>query len=166
MNYLIYIERAAENLQFFLWYRDYSKRFFELSSNEQALAPEWSVEKAEGEAALAQANTPAPKNVSAETAAIFKDTDFAQPKVTVSEYNPFRTPPRTPLRDGRDSTVQSEWSSDDVSTLKSSNKSFHKKAAGAFEAADAKWKPCKHMILQSITRVSINTSTSHNPTVP
>ena len=50
MNYLVYIEHSAENLQFFLWYRDYLKRFDELPPNERALAPEWSAEQAEMDA--------------------------------------------------------------------------------------------------------------------
>ncbi|KAL8295711.1 hypothetical protein RB597_009203 [Gaeumannomyces tritici] len=47
MNYLIYIERAAENLQFFLWYRDYSARFAAAPATDRALAPEWTQGKAE-----------------------------------------------------------------------------------------------------------------------
>ena len=50
MNYLKYIELSAENLQFFLWYRDYVSRFDGLPANEKALSPEWTVEQAEVEA--------------------------------------------------------------------------------------------------------------------
>jgi hypothetical protein len=39
MDYLVYIAFDAENLQFFLWYRDYVKRFNELKRNEQASSP-------------------------------------------------------------------------------------------------------------------------------
>ena len=31
----------AENLQFYLWFHDYSRRFFAASSAEQALSPPW-----------------------------------------------------------------------------------------------------------------------------
>ena len=41
MNYLKYIELSAENLQFYLWLQDYTKRFEQLPSNEKALSPEW-----------------------------------------------------------------------------------------------------------------------------
>jgi hypothetical protein len=41
MDYLLYIERAAENLQFFLWFRGYVQRFDTLNANEKALSPEW-----------------------------------------------------------------------------------------------------------------------------
>ncbi|KAI4215591.1 MAG: hypothetical protein LQ351_002060 [Letrouitia transgressa] len=136
---------AAENLQFFLWYKDYTKRFDNLPETERNLAPVWTVEQAEAEL-LALKDNPAPmKTVSAETAAIFKGTDFAVPKSTVVEVgkgNPFNTPPATP-NEGRDSTGQSEYGwSDTTSTLKSSDKTSHqKKAAGAFDAADVKLQP-------------------------
>jgi hypothetical protein len=41
MDYLVYIEYNAENLQFFLWYKDYVKRFEALSEKEQALSKPW-----------------------------------------------------------------------------------------------------------------------------
>jgi hypothetical protein len=41
MDYLIYIEHNAENLQFFLWYRDYERRFYDLPGKERVLSPEW-----------------------------------------------------------------------------------------------------------------------------
>ena len=39
MDYLVYIAHDAENLQFYLWYRDYVKRFNRLRENEKALSP-------------------------------------------------------------------------------------------------------------------------------
>ncbi|KAF2084385.1 hypothetical protein K490DRAFT_68852 [Saccharata proteae CBS 121410] len=41
MDYLVYVTRDAENLQFFLWYQDYSARFNALKKERQNLAPEW-----------------------------------------------------------------------------------------------------------------------------
>lgn len=41
MDYLVYVEHNAENLQFYLWYQDYCKRFDALPASEKALAPEW-----------------------------------------------------------------------------------------------------------------------------
>ena len=37
----MYISHDAENLQFWLWYEDYSCRFFATSKSEQALSPPW-----------------------------------------------------------------------------------------------------------------------------
>jgi hypothetical protein len=45
MDYLVYIEHNAENLQFYLWYRDYERRFNALPENEKALSPVWIPEK-------------------------------------------------------------------------------------------------------------------------
>lgn len=39
MDYLVYIEHNAENLQFLIWYKNYSKRFEELTPAEKALCP-------------------------------------------------------------------------------------------------------------------------------
>lgn len=42
MGYLLYVSHDAENLQFFLWLQDYTKRFRELPGSDQALSPPWS----------------------------------------------------------------------------------------------------------------------------
>ena len=148
MNYLIYIEHSAENLQFFLWFRDYTRRFTDLTPNERALAPEWSMERAEAELQATQAAQGLKQQISPETAEVFKGTDFAPPGANVLEVksNPFNTPPRTPMGD-RESVAPTEptWS-DQGSTLNGStlgSKSHHKQAAGAFEGADVKWQPCE-----------------------
>jgi hypothetical protein len=39
MDYLFYIEHNAENLQFFLWYKDYCQRFEALPEREKSLSP-------------------------------------------------------------------------------------------------------------------------------
>ncbi len=148
MNYLIYIEHAAENLQFFLWYRDYTKRFLELPESERALAPEWTAAQADAEAVTSQVNASGmKKTMSPETVAMFKGTDFAPgTKATVVEYNgnPFHTPPATPTVD-KDGFTPSEYGwSDDGSTLKSSRQTYAKRTAGAYEGADVKWQPCSY----------------------
>ena len=149
MNYLVYIEHAAENLQFYLWYRDYVKRFEALPASERALAPIWTEQQAEAEALASENKMQGPKMISPETAAVFKGTDFAPPKASVVELkgNPFNTPPRTPNGD-RDSMAPTEpaWS-DTGSTVYSSNKSFQKKAGDAFQGVDLKWQPCMDELL-------------------
>jgi hypothetical protein len=135
MNYLKYIELSAENLQFFLWFRSYAKRFNELPENEKALSPEWFGDR--------ETETPArPKQLSPETAAVFKGTDFAtESRATESEKNnPFFTPPRTPnsdlKRDGGESL-----DSYDVSLTSGAKTDHAQRATGAFENAGLKWKP-------------------------
>lgn len=158
MNYLIYIELAAENLQFFLWYNDYVRRFELLPENERKLAPIWTAEQAEAQA-LAIKDNPAPmKTISPETAAIFKETDFGAPKATVVEMgrgNPFNTPPMTPNNGERDSVAPSEYPwSDNASTLRSTFKApYATKAAGAFDAADVKLQPCESKSCHTISLI-------------
>lgn len=139
MNYLKYIELSAENLQFFLWYRDYVNRFDGLPANEKALSPEWTVEQAEAEAMAAQVQV-RQKVVPPEAAAAFKGTDFANElRVTEAEkVNPFYTPPGTPGEGKRDgsSVEASEYEST------AAGKVDHQgRAEGAFENAGLKWKP-------------------------
>jgi hypothetical protein len=144
MDYLIYIEHAAENLQFFLWLRDYTKRFSELPAGERALAAEWTLGKSEVEASNAQSPGGLPRKVAPETAAIFKGSDFAnEGRSKTEEPNPFNTPPCTPGDMEKNSTAATTVVSDGSSTLKSSHPNFAEKAAGAFENADLKWQPCK-----------------------
>ena len=47
MDYLVYIEHNAENLQFYLWYKDYVRRFGTLSGNEKKLSPVFNVDVSE-----------------------------------------------------------------------------------------------------------------------
>jgi len=78
MNYLLYIERSAENLQFFLWYRDYVRRFAAAKTADLALAPEWT-QAMEDEAAVRVKKEHADKVRKAPrggAAGIFHGTDF------------------------------------------------------------------------------------------
>ena len=150
MNYLIYIELAAENLQFFLWFRDYLKRFQELPDKEKALSPEWIPERNEFEK-----DRPA-KKISPDAAAIFKGSDFANgPQVSVKEYNG-ANPFSDSANSDRESTFpgsESGW--DEKSTLQSSHgrADYHRKAVETFQAAGIKYQPCEHQaILTSLKR--------------
>lgn len=138
MNFLKYIELSAENLQFYLWFRDYSKRFNELPASEQGLSPKWTGDKSNTE------TKPAPKIVNADAAAILAASDFGNDvKVDESEKggsNPFFTPPRTPNSVERQEGAQSFDSYDDSSTGRVDHS---KRADGAFESAGLKWKPRK-----------------------
>lgn len=141
MNYLKYIELAAENLQFFLWYRSYAKRFSELPEKEKVLSPVW-IEDHDAEAPSR------PKRINTEAAAIFQGTDFANdPKSPDgtdegSKSNPFFTPPHTPNSDTKRDGAES-LDSYDPSMTSTARTDHGKRASGAFESAGLKWKPCK-----------------------
>jgi hypothetical protein len=135
MNFLKYIELSAENLQFFLWYRDYSKRFNELPESETALSPEWTGSQPNGDAQRLSRKVP-------EAAAILEGTDFASEKTVKrsdkrNSNNPFFTPPHTPTSDSH--RQESLDSYDESMTTGRVNHS--ERAAGAFGDAGLKWKP-------------------------
>lgn len=141
MNYLKYIEHAAENLQFFLWFRDYSARWQNLPASEKALAPEWTRTQAEAEAAGNISNRP--KRVNPQVAAVLKDTDFADgpPKRLVDRADPFNTPLKTPEDEKRD--MMSDYGSSTDETSFGSDRTHRSLAQKAFDDAGMKWKPCE-----------------------
>lgn len=140
MDFLVYIEHDAENLQFFLWYRDYLKRWSELPEREQKLAPEWTAEQAQqARNEVLSEKVAAKKTGNVEAAEVFKGTDFESKGFKSGEApNPFNTPPRTPSHEGRDSMAPSTvgWS-EDASTLGGSMIHHQKKSANAFEEVGA-----------------------------
>ncbi|ETS84273.1 hypothetical protein PFICI_02298 [Pestalotiopsis fici W106-1] len=129
MNYLIYIEHSAENLQFFLWYRDYVKRFDEAHTSDKPLAPEWTQAMAEETLAKIKKDAAEKRKTDPLAAELFKGTDFeGQGGETIPEgRDPFHTPPRTP-------------GSDDQSTLYSSSHAptYRSQAHDTFAAVGAK----------------------------
>ncbi|KAI0019075.1 hypothetical protein F4780DRAFT_771416 [Xylariomycetidae sp. FL0641] len=94
MNYLIYIEHSAENLQFFLWYQDYVKRFTNTTTPDKGLAPEWTQAMEEETLARIQKENADKSKKDPPAAAIFKGTDFEkQPEQMIESKDPFSTPP-------------------------------------------------------------------------
>lgn len=154
MNYLKYIEFAAENLQFFLWYKDYASRWEQLKDSEKALSPEWTIPP-EADMTIPPAR---PKRVPAQIAAVLKDTDFADaPKQPVERPDPFNTPPKSGSFDDK-REFGSDYAmsmSDDKTLLSSTNSNNHQSVTNhAFDDAGMKWKPCKQ-----------SCSSSHNKTL-
>lgn len=152
MNYLLYIEHSAENLQFFLWHRSYVTRFHSAKTTDLILAPEWTQNmQDEAFAKLQKDHRDGLKRDPVTVAAVFKGTDFEKkgstsfsgnnttsliierPSPIFSETgtNPFSTPPRTPL-DG-----------DEHSAFVGSNTmSYRTQANEAFSSAGIK-APCE-----------------------
>ena len=134
MNFLKYIELSAENLQFFLWYRDYSKRFNELPASEKVLSPEWTgASNTNGDASKL-----AIQNMHPEVSAMLDGTDFDGSQQ--NEKNPFYTPPHTPTNGSRRREESLDSYDDSMATGKVNHS---ERAAGAFENAGLKWKPCE-----------------------
>ncbi|GAB7363214.1 hypothetical protein MBLNU230_g3496t1 [Neophaeotheca triangularis] len=149
MNYLKYIEHSAENLQFFLWYRDYCSRWEQLPRSERVLSPEWTREQAEADSSNSQQRQS--RTVNHDAAKALKGTDFAEPGHRGSpgdKTNPFHDPSKTPSLEDMDRRVASSdygssaayGSSAGDNTLSSSL--AHKKAADqVFDDAGMTWKP-------------------------
>lgn len=141
MNYLIYVEHSAENLQFFLWLKDFEKRFAEAKTSDISLAPEWTQEMEDEAIAKLQKEKRGALRREQPGAEIFRDTDFekggdqANPAV---EPNPFNTPPQSPrAAQDQNSPVTSRHGG-------STAASYRSQANGAFAAAGAP-KPCKSL---------------------
>lgn len=156
MNYLIYIEHAAENLQFFLWYRDYVKRFNAAPESETALSPEWTA--AMEEEALARIQKDASDKARKGPAIameIFKGTDFEKtPESYVENRNPFATPPRSSA-------------GDNASLSGSQATTYLSQASDAFFAAGVK-QPCKSPSISVVSGETTNNlyfASSHHSTL-
>lgn len=95
MDYLLYVEHSAENLQFWIWYMDYTKRFRCADTVDLALAPEWT-QAMEDEAVArirrghAERLRPEPR-----AAEIFRGTDLEKQMPERKRANPFDAPPRS-----------------------------------------------------------------------
>ncbi|KAI5809996.1 hypothetical protein DFH27DRAFT_537366 [Peziza echinospora] len=114
MNYLLFIEHSAENLQFYLWLRDYERRWDALPQSEKDLSPELDSSTMPLPTVAYAATFPSPsatfaKNVLAQTEFGNRNSNaslqlprglatiFTSPGSDKSD-NPFDSPPRTPSR--------------------------------------------------------------------
>lgn len=146
MNYLVYIEHSAENLQFFLWFRDYEKRFCSADTSDLALAPQWTQAMEDDTVAKMRKMNAEKLRPDPKAAEIFKGTDFEkqghelQP-VDIYSPNPFNTPPRTPQ-----STVDGDSMYTPSNTASSTQASSHRtQASNAFAAVGIR-QPCKSIL--------------------
>lgn len=137
MNYLKYIERDAENLQFYLWFRDYKTRFANLPDSEKSLSPEWRNDLPHTDTAGYRSNIPS-KRMTPETTEVMKAFDEEYGNKKLEEVNPFNG--------SRESTATNhDATSTDTraqSTTISTESGFSQKAQQAFEEAGLKWQPC------------------------
>ncbi|KAH8838286.1 hypothetical protein MCOR27_005773 [Pyricularia oryzae] len=152
MNYLIYVERAAENLQFFLWLRDYKTRFEAASTSDIALAPEWTQAKEdELTVKLQKEHTEKMRKEPAAATQIFKGTDFDKnAAAAAAERN------------------ESDWgasqSGDGESTIIGSQSTNYKaQAQEAFTAAGAKQPFTIQPFREEIDRVIANYIVEDSP---
>lgn len=141
LNYLKYVEHSAENLQFFLWYREYVKRFEGANTSDLSLAMEWTqamedevvtrIQKDHAENARKRSKPSAVTGVAEVFTELDKISETHKPSIT-SEKDPFSTPPQSPP------LLQQQSAEDAVSI----EESYRAQAAEAFASVGAK-PPCK-----------------------
>ncbi|PHH86206.1 hypothetical protein CDD83_10576 [Cordyceps sp. RAO-2017] len=95
MNYLVYIEHAAENLQFWLWYKDFLKRFKAAETSDIALAPLWTQAMQDDIVARIRKDHAEKQRIEPRSAQMFKGGEFEKTVPEATGSNPFRTPPRS-----------------------------------------------------------------------
>jgi hypothetical protein len=138
MDFLKYIEHSAENLQFYLWYKDYEKRFNELAESERKLSPEWTREQEETELATYRTQLKN-KSLSAEAKEILKEQNLPAGNELAPETeksNPFHD------SDGDKSSIGSSSSKRPMSGPQSTMRTqYSETAKSAFEDAGAKFQP-------------------------
>lgn len=150
LNYLMYIEHAAENLQFFMWYRDYKQRFEQADTTDLPLAPEWTQAQHDASMQAAQLQATATKKRQLQAVEISKGPSVVAKEdcVTILQArDPFSTPPCTPPEEedaGR--TFAQPWNSavrisEQSSAYHRDPNSYKQEAMDAFHAAGLK-QPC------------------------
>lgn len=92
MNYLLYVEHSAENLQFYMWHQNYVQRFNKAPESDRKLAPEWTA--AMEDEMLAKLQKEASEKVrqqATDPSNIFRGTDFDRktPDTCLTGGNPF-----------------------------------------------------------------------------
>lgn len=138
MNYLLFVEYSAENLQFYLWHRDYVQRFAQAPRSDLALAPQWTRAMEEETVSRLQREAAEDKRrVCTGAAEMFKGTDFdkKRPIETVTEIDPF-SPRATTSYSNKESIYALSSMASNTSTLRSPT-------SEAFASVGAKT-PCKH----------------------
>lgn len=108
LNYLIYVERSAENLQFFLWHRDFACRWEQAPEAERALAPEWTQAQEDELVIRMQKETAERMRRGIPAADMSRGADFEKPAMQDSfsysvDYSTSSTPPRTSREKDQDS---------------------------------------------------------------
>jgi hypothetical protein len=142
MNYLLYKEHSAENLQFYLWHQDYVDRFSKAPASERSLAPEWTQAKEDEVWTQLQQEAHEHARKTPDVAkCVFEGTDFettatVDRPVALESANPFATPPRTATSGSEHDSMYPP------STQASYGTTYRSQAGEAFAAAGVK-APCK-----------------------
>lgn len=138
MEFLKYIEHSAENLQFYLWYKDYEQRFNKLQESERILSPEWTKEQDEAEVNNYRQQLKK-KSLAAEAQDIASNQGLAIPADAINEKsaNPFKDD-----ASGDKSSMDSSSSGRRSGPQSMSTRTnYSRTAEQAFEDAGARFQP-------------------------
>jgi hypothetical protein len=142
MNYLVYVERSAENLQFFLWYTDYVQRFENAPKSDTVLAPEWTQAQEDELVSRNQKEKFEKLRAKEPGSEIFQGTDFEKKQaqaLIVESPNPFSTPPLTPGGSGMPADQDSLFANSQAA--QTGIATYRSQTSEAFAAVGAK-APC------------------------
>lgn len=139
MDYLVYVEYNAENLQFYLWYKDYTKRFNALPENEKVLSKEWIPDFQEAPNLTKDAEKGEKKKSKRETSvANIMESGYAAKEAAISgEDEAPLSPPLSPALGNRHASLAHS----DTATPSLAGSSALSNAEVAVQAV-LKWQPC------------------------
>ncbi|KAF5023484.1 hypothetical protein F66182_4435 [Fusarium sp. NRRL 66182] len=138
MSYLVYVEHAAENLQFYLWFKDYERRFKSNPKLDIRLAPEWTRTMQNDTVIKIRKEHLDRMRREPKSAEMFRGTDFEKKKKKQpsskdrsNSVDPFATPPQSSKGDESSIYTASK-------TMKSLDAvSYQSRASEAFHAVGA-----------------------------
>lgn len=157
VKYMIYVEHGAENLQFFLWHRDYTQRFENLPENENVLSPEYKHPAVTADG-LAKPKLLAKGGDQAAVRVIEKAFEASEkenrpplPSQGVSTHSdPFRTPPLTPdyasMTNMKLADSHSLTPFDSMQAISLGSIDHKAVTAEAFGNANVKFQPCRSIL--------------------
>jgi hypothetical protein len=145
MDYLVYIEHSAENLQFYLWYQDYVRRWNALPANQRALSPELQPDQADFP------NLTREKGTSRE-----EKMPSAGPKMRSEEWT----------ANGKSFLFDDQDENDDAASFVSFERSMTPNGGDISAQVGLKWKPCMSLGPCPIIEIVANSISSHSSTQP
>jgi hypothetical protein len=145
MEFLKYVEHSAENLQFFLWFKDYVKRFEALPVGERNLSPDWTPAQEDAENA-AYRNQLKQKPLAVEANEILKSQNLTgdiEPQAPSEKQDPFSDSKDLPSPGSKFGDSKSPSFEQSVTGFQSVKTGHSRGAEAAYDDAGCKFQPCE-----------------------
>jgi hypothetical protein len=151
MNFLKYVEHSAENLQFYLWFKDYIKRFEELPEGERDLSPEWTQAQEEAEVTAYRAQLKQ-KSLTVEAHEILKSKNLiVETEASTSEKQDSLAESRDGSSDAKRESETAGSGDRPKSGFRSTKTGLSHSTEAAFEDAGCKFQPCEFIQVMIIS---------------